>query len=127
MKDLPNILIGCPVYKRANVLPLWFKCIEKQEYPLDHVGFIFELGPDDDETHDILWQFHMDHPELIVFDGQIDDIRVHKNHEEGKRRWGAERYSAMVHFRNSLLERATALQEQFDFYFSLDSDLLLES
>jgi len=32
----------------------------------------------------------------------------------------------MVLLRNDLLERATVLEDQFDYYFSLDSDLLLE-
>lgn len=121
-----NILIAAPVYKREWILPKWFEFIENQDYPLSNIGFLFELGPDDDETHDILWNWHLNHPEVICFDAQIDDTRPHNEHKEGTRHWTRARYFNMVQFRNSLLERATAMADKFDYYFSLDTDLFLE-
>ncbi len=127
MTKLPNIIIACPVYQRAWILPTWLDMIAKQDYPKENIGFIFELGPDDDETHEILWQFQMDHPEYLLFDGQILMTIAHSAHNaEGWREWSQERYYNMVTMRNNLLERATSLENHFDFYFSLDSDILLE-
>lgn len=121
-----KVLIGLPIYKRAWILEYWLMCIENQNHPLDHIGFLFELGPEDDDTHNILWDWQSKHPEIAVFDAQLDTVRPHSAHEEGKRFWSQEKYSNMVAFRNSLLERATGLADQFDYYFSLDSDLLIE-
>lgn len=123
---MERVLIGAPIYKREWILKHWFRCIEEQTHPLDHIGFIFELGPDDSETHAMLWDWHSRHPEVIYFDGQIDRSRTHSTHPEGKRNWNTTKYANMVAFRNTLLDRATVLSDRFDYYFSLDSDLLLE-
>jgi len=121
-----NILIGAPIFKREWVLPYWFKAIENQNFPKENLGFVFDLGPDDDSTHDLLWGWHMSHPEFRVFDAQIQLDINHFTHEEGHRSWSQMQYYNMVYMRNNLLDRAAALSDQFDFYFSLDSDLLLE-
>jgi len=121
-----KVLIAAPIYKREWILEHWLKYIENQTHPLDHIGFMFELGPNDSLTHNILWDWQSNHPEVLIFDAQIDHTRPHSSHEDGKRHWNQTKYMNMVIFRNSLLERATALKDQFDYYFSLDSDLLLE-
>lgn len=119
------ILIGCPVYKRDWILPTWLAAIEKQTIPLSEIGFIFELGPDDKETHDVLWDWHMNHPEVTVFDGVVRSSEPHTHHDEGHRKWTPNDYQKMVNLRNHLLDRVNALQPEA--YFSLDSDLILEN
>ncbi len=121
---MKKIIIGAPVYKREWVLNYWFQCLEKQDYPLENIGFLFELGPDDDATHDLLWRWHQMHPEVTIFDGVIRNDVKHRTHEEGTRQWEIARYYVMADFRNSLLDRA--LCHDFDYYFSLDSDILLD-
>lgn len=121
-----SILIGAPIYDRAWILPHWIKYIENQEYPKDNIGFVFELGPDDNETHDILWEWQNSRPEYKTFDAQIYMKVKHETHPDGMRIWSAEKYYNMVTLRNNLLERATGLSDQFDYYFSLDSDIILE-
>lgn len=123
---MEKVLIALPVYKREWILPTFLKCIENQNYPLDHLGFMFELGPDDPETHNILLEWGDKHPEFFMFEGQIEITKRHFQHAEGERAWNLSRYENMAIFRNSLLTRATEKQDQFDIYFSLDSDLLLE-
>lgn len=121
---MSNILISTPIYKRDWILPKWIDCIEKQNYPKDKLGFIFELGPNDDATHDILWEWQT-RTSYRVFDAQIRNDITHHAHEDGHRTWSAEKYINMVELRNSLLERATLLQDNFDYLLSLDSDILL--
>lgn len=121
---MSNILISLPIYQREWILPKWIECIEAQNYPKDKLGFLFELGPDDDSTHNILWDWQT-RTSYRVFDAQVRHDIVHNTHEDGHRTWSAEKYLNMVDLRNSLLERATAMQDDFDYYFSLDSDLLL--
>lgn len=119
-----DILISMPVYKRDWILPKWIECIENQNYPKHKLGFLFELGPDDDATHDILWDWQT-RSSYKIFDAQVQMTITHHVHEERERTWCAEKYINMVELRNSLLERATVFADQFDYYFSLDSDLLL--
>jgi len=102
------------------------EAIEKQNFPMENLGFVFELGPEDEATHEMLWNWNLAHPEFLMFDGQVRlDVR-HMSHNEGQRQWTAEKYFTMVDLRNSLLNRATEASDTFDFYFSLDSDLLIE-
>jgi len=121
-----RILISLPIYKRDWILPKWLECIENQSIPLSDIGFQFELGPDDDDTHEILWEWQSQHPECWCFDARINAAEKHSHHLEGQRAWKREEYLKMVTFRNNLLERATQKLEQFDRYFSLDSDVLLD-
>jgi hypothetical protein len=119
-----KILIGSPVYQRSWILPKWFECIENQSMPLEDIGFIFELGPNDDETHQIIWDWHMRHPEVAYFDAVIREDLGHYTHPDGHRTWTKTAYYKMVDLRNSLLEKVSAIKPEK--YFSLDSDLILE-
>lgn len=119
------IIIGCPIYKREWILDLWFECIENQTVPLSEIGFLFEMGPDDDETHVALLKWHSNHPNVPVFDGVIRMNERHATHPPSRRTWNLEAYYKMVSLRNNLLDRVTCLEP--DYYFSLDSDILLEN
>jgi len=121
----PKLLISCPVYKRDWILKAWFSCIENQTFPLSDIGFIFELGEDDDETHQILFDWHSSHPEVGLFDARINNKEKHYEHPVGHRAWSYTKYYAMIEFRNNLLELASCYNPEK--YFSLDSDILLEN
>jgi hypothetical protein len=123
---MTKILIGAPIYDRAWILPEWIKAIEKQNFPKEDLGFLFNLGPDDDSTHEILWNWHERRPEFQVFDAQIQMKINHSAHPDETRIWSSMQYYNMVFLRNDLLERAAVLSDNFDYYFSLDSDILLE-
>lgn len=123
---MSNVLISCPVFKREWILPYWFKAIERQNFPLDKLGFIFELGPEDDGTHEMLSDWSDKHPEFICFEGDIQQTLNHQSHPEGLRYWNEVRYSMMAQMRNNLLDKAIAKQDTFSHYFSLDSDILLK-
>lgn len=119
------ILIGCPVYQREWILPDWFAAIEGQTIPLDQLGFIFEVDPQDLTTIEALMDFSEVHPELRCFDIIVNDREEHAHHPEGHRSWNVMRYQAMANMRNDLLNRVTCKDP--DRYFSLDSDILLEN
>lgn len=118
-----RLLIGAPVYKRNWILPYWFDAIEKQNYPLQDIGFVFQLSTGDDETLAYLMEWHEKHPDVSTFNILIDEKHNAREHPEGQRIWSGERYRAMVDYRNNLLDMAIALQP--DRYFSLDTDILL--
>jgi len=119
-----KILIGCPVYKREYVLPLWLDAIVSQTWPLKDIGFVFEAAPNDEGTHNILLDFHAAHPELQCFDLVINSSESHTTHPPHGRTWNHLKYYKMCRMRNNLLDKAIAYD--FDRFFSLDSDILLE-
>jgi hypothetical protein len=117
------VLIGLPIYCREWILPAWFAALEAQDVPLADMGFVFELGPDDTATSDILFGWHASHPEVRCFEVAVDNAVEHEAHAEGHRTWNPPRYAVMAHLRNRLLDRAICLAP--DRYLSLDSDILL--
>lgn len=118
------VLIGCPVYAREWILPYWFRAIEQQDFPLDQVGFIFEVAPDDHHTVDALFCWHGRHPEVRCFDVRVNTEVQHRAHlDGGPRNWNHTRYATMVLMRNKLLDRVCCMEP--DRYFSLDTDMLL--
>jgi hypothetical protein len=123
-KSMDKVLIGCPLYKREWILPDWLESIKRQNYPLKDLGFIFELGPNDEETHKILYDWHNANPEVFCFDTEIKGDEEHDQHPEGKRLWSWNKYHKMVRMRNRILDRVSCIEP--DRYFSLDSDILLE-
>lgn len=117
------VLIGMPVYKRDWILPTWFDAIERQDWPLDQIGFIFEVASDDHQTTDALLSWHGRHPEVRCFDLSVNTRIEHVQHPDGHRTWNLPRYQAMAEMRNRLLELAVCRNP--DRYFSLDSDMIL--
>jgi len=122
---MSKILIGAPIYDRAWIIPHWFKAIEEQSgFNLSDIGFVFEAAPNDEETHELLFDWHSKHPEVACFDVEINTTQKHTKHQNDKRGWTKDRYYHMVAFRNNLLDKAIGYD--FDRYFSLDTDVLLE-
>lgn len=123
-----NILISLPIYQRDWILPYWLEAIEKQTVPLENIGFQFELGPNDEATHDILWEWQTKNADKVwCFDAIVNVSEQHSHHVEGQRAWKLEQFLKMASLRNSLLERARLKLGSFDRYFSLDSDIILEN
>jgi hypothetical protein len=120
----PRVIIGLPIYRRDWIVNHWFEAIERQTFPLEDLGFIFEMGPDDEQTSTMLFDWHSRHPEVSVFDVQVNEKDHHHHHPAKGRSWSFDKYEAMVNFRNNLLARVRCHAPEA--YFSLDSDILLE-
>lgn len=108
-------------------MPLWLDRIEKQDFPLSDIGFSFLLAPyeEDKETHDILIEWFNAHPLVWAFIIITDNDVEHKHHIDGTRKWKSPDYNKMTSMRNQLMEVASSLEP--DFFFSLDSDILLDN
>lgn len=108
-----KLIIGCPVKERAWILPNWFDAIEEQ-------GTVQEIvcvySPSADETESMLKRENV----TILYDlrsgRDVKEIDFHQ--------WGnLERYEYMASLRNMLIDYA--LDNDADYFFSLDSDILL--
>lgn len=119
------VVIGCPVYEREWILPDWFEAICAQDFPLEDLGFVFEVAPGDEATIQCLLDFAEAHPNIRWLDIEVNANEAHYHHPEGGRHWDNSKYQAMVRMRNRLLDKVTCRDP--DRYFSLDSDILLEN
>lgn len=118
-----KLIIGCPIYNRAWILPYWFQCIERQSVSLEDIGFVFIASQDDTETLSLLELWRKRHPEVEIFDVAFPTDVNHFSHAEGSRHWTISKYENMVKLRNHLLTIVRKYQP--DYFMSLDSDILL--
>lgn len=118
-----KLIIGCPIYKRDWIIPEWIKCIINQSIDMRDVGFMFETSPDDPSTTKSLLTWRKLDKRFPLFEiNERSDIQ-HFEHQNNGRQWTMSKYHNMVSLRNSLLSRVREYKP--DFYFSLDSDVLL--
>lgn len=108
-----KLIIGCPVAERGWILPHWFDAIYAQEIEAEIVCVYSESV---DNTEAILKE------EGVTV---IPDLRLPRPvNEMDNHQWGAqEKYAYMASMRNRLVEYA--LSQDADYFFSLDSDILL--
>lgn len=118
-----KIIIGCPMYKRTWILADWIKCLINQSVSIKNIGFVFEVSPDDEATIQSLEMWKNFDPNIPYFNIKIREDIPHFQHENNGRQWTISKYMNMVSLRNSLLN--TVREVEPDYYFSLDSDILL--
>lgn len=120
-----KLIIGCPIYKRDWILNHWIRCIRSQSFDLGSVGFVFEASSNDTATLGMLETWKRYDQSIPYFDIIIRDDIPHHEHSENSRQWTISKYENMVKLRNSLLSKVRELEP--DYYFSLDSDILIEN
>ena len=120
-----KLIIGCPIYKRDWIIHHWIRCILSQSIDLSKVGFIFETAPDDISTVHSLTTWKKMDTRIPLFEIKERSDIPHFAHEPNSRQWTISKYHNMVSLRNSILK--TVREYQPDYYFSLDSDILLEN
>lgn len=120
-----KVLIGCPIYKRDWILHHWIKCILAQSVSIGDIGFVFEVSSEDEKTILILNTFKKLEKNIPYFEIIVRDDIPHFEHIENGRNWTLSKYENMVSLRNNLLLKAREVSP--DYYFSLDSDILLEN
>jgi hypothetical protein len=120
-----KLIIACPIYKRDWILPYWIKAILKQSLHISNIGFVFEVDPKDTSTVESLKVWKKIDKNIPLFDiVERTDIPHFEHHNNG-RQWTLSKYHNMINMRNSILSRVR--QYQPDYYFSLDSDILIEN
>lgn len=120
-----KLIVGCPIYDRAWILPLWIDAIERQSINLKDVGFVFAASEDDASTINMLNQWRSFNKKIPMIDIFYPKNVNHFSHEDGTRHWTISKYENMVSLRNQLLERVRSYQP--DYFFSLDSDIIIKN
>lgn len=120
-----KLIIACPIYKRDWILPYWIRCILKQSVDISNIGFIFEVSPDDKTTIGALRVWKQLDKNIPLFDIVERSDIPHFEHQNNGRQWTLSKYHNMINMRNSILSKVRDYQP--DYYFSLDSDILIEN
>lgn len=120
-----KLIIACPIYKRDWILSYWIRCILKQSVDISNIGFIFEVSPDDKATVGALRVWKQLDKNIPLFDIVERSDIPHFEHQNNGRQWTLSKYHNMINMRNSLLSKVRDYQP--DYYFSLDSDILIEN
>lgn len=112
---MDEIVVGCPVYKRAWVLPRWFDHVEKA---FEVAGFTptyaFVVDDRDEETIEVISNHHGG--------GFVFSVQEKVEHS-GERTWNPQRFIWMAELRNELLGIVRLAQPPY--FLSVDSDILL--
>jgi len=118
-----KVMIGCPIRDRAWILEDYLKSILNLKFPKEDIGLCFILNDSTDETEDMLIQFAnqfintYDYIRVIENNlNQIKDARIPSVRQQI--------YSTLSIQRNLLLQKAR--EEEADYLFSVDSDILFE-
>lgn len=110
---MTHLVVGCPVYERAWIMPTWFEAVERLQESFT-VELVFVYTPSSDGTGD-----------LIATTGDMDRTII--EYVEGdhsiERRWGLSRYATMADMRNVML--AHVRNREPDLFLSLDSDIIV--
>ena len=115
---MKRIIVGCPIYRRASILPKWFDAVAKQEGYEILPAFITTKG--DDETLKIIErEGHNKRFKWIQVEQYKGDGPEGEDHD-----WSSpERVRTMAHKRNALLDLAIGIDG--DYFLSLDSDCIM--
>lgn len=108
------LIIGCPVYKRDWIMPLWFDHVEKAAANADvEPVYAFVVDDRDEETVEAISRHAADY---------VLSVREKSEHD-GSRTWNPRRFEWMVELRNELLGIVRLAEPNL--FLSLDSDMLL--
>lgn len=109
-----KLAIGMPVFERAWILPIWFKCLEAQELaPKEDIALCFAYSKGFDGTYEVLRHYGEQYGNLMIYEY---DLRTYAGRED------MSRFHELTALRNGLLEMAR--ETQADYFLSWDNDIL---
>jgi hypothetical protein len=110
------MIVGCPAYKRAWILPQWYEnvIIAAREASVHDLAFVFVLNKNDEETITCIEQLIKLPTKLVI---------VEQKFAKDDHLWNFNRFNEMVMLRNELLKTVRAIDP--DLFLSIDSDILL--
>lgn len=114
---MKRVVVGCPIWNSAWVLDRWLNSVCKQRTSEYEIETAFVFSHSQDNTHKML----MDDPRVnwvITGPDSPRQINDHINHI-----WSPDYYRYMARVRNTLVKWAEHVEA--DYFFSLDSDILI--
>lgn len=116
MANSPRILVAMPVKDRAWAVPHWYAGIQENRNAADCVDIVALLSPSEDNTEQVLKECYVE----VLYDEEPG----RPVHEINSHQWGViDKFEYMARLRNRLVD--FALEGNYDYFFSLDSDIVL--
>jgi hypothetical protein len=110
-----DLVIGCPIFQRAWILPEWFDCLTKQKYwKTTEMELVFAITDGEDNTREIIKNHTSLFKDITLLD--CNDLPAFANRDQG-------RFVPLVSLRNRILEFLR--ERQPTHYFSYDSDIII--
>lgn len=124
-KEYPLVAIGCPVQNRENVIKKYLRGIEKISYPKDYIIPIFLVNNSTDNTYQLIlnWakEFHGYRKIIVV------NKKIYKGKQDDQTKNTQRDYTLFAQVRNTYLDlvKKTHKDYNFDYLFSIDSDIII--
>ena len=110
-----NVLVACPIKDRAWAIPHWYQGLDENA-DAANIHMLALLSPSEDNTEQVLKEYNIE----VVY----DDEPGRPVHEINDHQWGLiSKFEYMARLRNRLVD--IALEGDYDYFFSLDSDIVL--
>lgn len=111
-----KILIACPIKDRSWAVPHWYQGIEANFDINVNIQVLALVTPGEDKTEDMLAAYNIEVIQDLEPGRTVHDINTHV--------WGPlPKFEYMASLRNRLVDEALA--RDVDYFFSLDSDIVL--
>lgn len=130
MKNLPTILIGCPVRNREWIIPRYLEGIYSLNYPKENIILYWLVNDSTDETYNILKDFeqeHQDEYKNIIIEKIKNRVREYKRLIKGSyvlaEKFWLEVYTNLANLRNTVINKVLELNA--DYLFNIDSDIII--
>lgn len=116
----PKVVVACPIFERAWILPRWLDALEAQKADVD-LSLFFCVTPGKDKTQDLIAE--------AKASGQFEidaQVFIGGGPEDHSRDWtDAARVGVIASKRNKLLDAVKAANAKYDYLLMLDSDVIV--
>lgn len=119
--DTTRILIGSPVHQKTTILKEFLLSLKKLESDNLSVDYYFIDDNESPESSKLLLEFSKKYPQNTIYEKIA--IRHHYECTETTHYWNDELVWKVAGFRNKIILKAK--QDNYDYLFLLDSDLVL--
>lgn len=111
---MTELVVGMPIFERAWVTPLWFKCLEANLLvPKKNTTLCFAYSKGSDGTYEQLQYYGNDYKDLLIYEY---DMQTYSDRED------LSRFHALTSLRNGLLSMVREVSP--DLFLSWDNDIL---
>lgn len=123
--DEPIIVVGCPVQDREHIIEEYLQCISNLDYPKDRIIPCFFVNNTSDKTGQIIldWISNVNSDyKMIIYDRKDNVYKKRKDDQSRQKR----DYTLFAVVRNHFLKLIKDNGIDWDYLFSVDSDILVQ-
>lgn len=120
----PTVLLSILARNKEHVLPAYFECLDRLNYPKELITVYINTNNNVDQTETLLFEWILDHKDKyrkIIYDSHESKIELTNDPHD----WNEARFKILAKIRNKSLSKT--LEHQCDYYFVVDCDNFIAS